>query len=89
MVLFQYVTDTSILGYNPRQARGWTSLILTLLLLGSMQLFSLGILGEYVGRLFEESKARPVYIVKRLVNLEQAEFGTGARANVARRAAGI
>ena len=75
VVLFQYVTNTSILGYNPRQARGWTSLILALLTLGSMQLFSLGILGEYVGRLFEESKRRPVYIVRRLVNVGEADGG--------------
>ena len=35
-----------------------------ILLLGSIQLFSIGIIGEYVGRTFEQSKDRPIYIAK-------------------------
>ena len=70
-VFVQYVTDWTIAGYNPRQARGWTSLILVLLFLGSAQLFSLGILGEYLSRLFEEAKDRPVYVVGLRVNLDE------------------
>ena len=68
--LFQYVTDTTILGYNPRQARGWTSLILSILMLGGFQLTAMGILGEYIGRLYEESKGRPIYLVDRQVNFD-------------------
>lgn len=70
LFFFQYVTDTTILGYNPRVARGWTSLILAVLFLAAVQLFGLGILGEYIGRLFEETKRRPIYIVRSLVNLD-------------------
>lgn len=62
-VFYQYVTNTTIFGYNPRQARGWTSLILSVLFLSGMQLFGMGILGEYLGRLFSETKGRPMYIV--------------------------
>jgi dolichol-phosphate mannosyltransferase len=68
LVLTQYVLDWTILGYNPRQARGWTSLMLVLLFLGSAQLVSIGILGEYIGRIFEEIKRRPVYVIDRRVN---------------------
>jgi dolichol-phosphate mannosyltransferase len=68
-VLVQYIADWTVFGYNPRQQRGWTSLMLVILLLASAQLFCLGILGEYVGRLFEEVKRRPVYLVGRTVNL--------------------
>lgn len=68
-VVFQYVSGWTIIGFNPRAARGWTSLIFTVLFLASVNLICLGILGEYVGRLFEEMKHRPVWIVSKVVNL--------------------
>ena len=43
--------------------RGFPTLIVVILLLGGLQLFSLGIIGEYVGRIFNESKHRPVYVI--------------------------
>lgn len=43
---------------------GYATIIVLILFLGSMQLFCIGIIGEYVGRTFEQSKQRPVYIVK-------------------------
>jgi glycosyltransferase involved in cell wall biosynthesis len=43
---------------------GWTSLMLVVLFLGSLQLLSLGILGEYVSKLYSESQRRPLYILK-------------------------
>ncbi|WP_260610322.1 glycosyltransferase family 2 protein [Streptomyces sp. WAC06614] len=42
---------------------GWTSLIITMLFFGAVQLFSLGLLGEYVARIFTAVQARPVYSV--------------------------
>ena len=59
------------MGYNPRNATGWTSLIITLLFTSGVQLFGMGLLGEYIGRIFEESKGRPPYIVGRLINLDR------------------
>ncbi|NRF70830.1 glycosyltransferase family 2 protein [Aquincola sp. S2] len=44
---------------------GWTTVIVSLLFLLGVQLVSIGILGEYVGRIFDEVKARPLYVVKR------------------------
>jgi polyisoprenyl-phosphate glycosyltransferase len=70
LTLIQYVFDLTIWEYNPRQQRGWTSLMLAVLLLSSAQLFCLGIIGEYVGRLFDEVKRRPVYMVGRTVNVD-------------------
>ena len=43
---------------------GWTTIVVSLMLFAGVQLISLGIVGEYVGRVFEEVKARPVYVVK-------------------------
>lgn len=69
LFLIQYLGDITIAGYNPRQARGWTSLILAILFLSGTQLFGLGVLGEYLGRIFEETKDRPMFIVDTAVNL--------------------
>jgi polyisoprenyl-phosphate glycosyltransferase len=49
---------------------GWTSLIMVVLLLGSTQLFVLGIIGEYLGRLYIESKRRPLFVIDTVYQLE-------------------
>ena len=43
---------------------GWTSLILLVTLIGGIQLFCIGILGEYIGRIYNHVKGRPMYIVE-------------------------
>ncbi len=52
---------------------GYATIIVLILLLGSMQLFCIGIIGEYVGRTFEQSKNRPVYIAKEILGEETEE----------------
>jgi polyisoprenyl-phosphate glycosyltransferase len=47
---------------------GWTSLIVTICVIGGSLLISIGILGEYVGKLYEQSKGRPLYLVARTLN---------------------
>ena len=49
---------------------GYATTIVLILLLGSIQLFCIGIIGEYVGRTFEQSKNRPVYIAKEYLTYE-------------------
>ena len=50
---------------------GYATIIVLILLLGSIQLFCIGIIGEYVGRTFEQSKNRPVYIAKEILTYEE------------------
>ncbi len=59
MMLF-YGIKTLVWG-DPVQ--GFTTLIVVTLFLGGVQLFSIGILGEYIGRIFNETKKRPTYLV--------------------------
>ena len=47
---------------------GYATIIVLILLLGSVQLFCIGIIGEYVGRTFEQTKNRPIYIAKEILN---------------------
>ena len=49
---------------------GYATIIVLILFLGGVQLFCLGIIGEYIGRTFEQSKNRPIYIAKEVLDYE-------------------
>ncbi|MEW8987118.1 MAG: glycosyltransferase family 2 protein [Bacillus sp. (in: firmicutes)] len=63
---------------------GWTSLITSIWLIGGLQLIALGLVGEYIGKIYKETKRRPKYIVdvdlfnlpvsRKLINMEGADY---------------
>jgi polyisoprenyl-phosphate glycosyltransferase len=65
-----------------RSIQGWTSLMLIVVILGAIQMFVLALLGEYIGRLYNEAKRRPLYIVQEVAGGEarEARLGYIARA---------
>jgi len=50
---------------------GWTSLIVTIVLFGGLQLIFIGILGEYIYRIFDEVKNRPLYLIREKIGFDQ------------------
>jgi dolichol-phosphate mannosyltransferase len=72
-----------VLGHNPP---GWTSLVVILLVLGGVQLFVLGIVGEYLGRIFDEVKHRPLFIVDKFhgwIEQDRHQYASHHQADVA------
>lgn len=63
---------------------GWTSLITSIWLIGGLQLIALGLVGEYIGKIYKETKRRPKYIIdvdlfnlpvsRKLINMEGADY---------------
>jgi dolichol-phosphate mannosyltransferase len=54
----------SMFGHAAADLPGWTGFVLLLILFGSFQLLLLGVLGEYIGRIYEETKGRPRWVVE-------------------------
>ncbi|MNN46662.1 hypothetical protein D3C81_1610510 [compost metagenome] len=49
---------------------GWASIMTAVTFLGGVQLLSISVLGEYIGRIYDESKGRPLYVIEKEVNME-------------------
>jgi dolichol-phosphate mannosyltransferase len=69
LVLILYIAWAWTAGHN---IQGWTSLMLVVVVLGAVQMFVLALMGEYIGRLYNEAKGRPLYIVQDIAGGEWA-----------------
>ena len=56
-----------IFGYTNAES-GWTSIMITIIFFGGIQLLTVGVLGQYIGILFDEVKERPEYIIDEVIN---------------------
>lgn len=77
LLLFLYI---AIGFFSGSAVAGWTSTMLVVVLLGAFQMFVLGMIGEYLGRLYVESKRRPLYLVADVVGPIQGHATLGYRA---------
>ena len=74
VVLILYIAYAWAIG---RTIPGWTSLLLIVVVIGAVQMFVLGLMGEYIGRLYNESKRRPLYIVQEVAGSERRDARLG------------
>ena len=63
LLLILYIAYAWLAGES---IQGWTSLMAVVLVLGAVQMFVLALMGEYIGRLYNEAKGRPLYIVQEI-----------------------
>ena len=72
-----------------KSPQGFTALLLVFTFLAGTLLFFLGIIGEYVGRVYEEVKARPLYVVEKIIgNAAANRFNSSASSNTRRVSSG-
>lgn len=60
--------------FSGNTVSGWTSLIVSIWTLGSLQLISIGIIGEYIGKTYLETKHRPKYIIEDMLEKEKSDL---------------
>ena len=65
LVMLLYALVSKLMGHT---SAGWTSLMGSIWLIGGIQLLSLGVVGEYVGKIYKETKHRPRFIIESVLN---------------------
>jgi dolichol-phosphate mannosyltransferase len=76
VLLILYIAYAWLAGRN---IPGWTSLMLVVVVLGAVQMFVLALMGEYIGRLYNEAKRRPLYVVQEVAGGERPPEQVGTR----------
>jgi len=65
------VFNLGFLGSYSSQSQGFTTIVVIMLLLGSLQILAIGVIGQYISRIYQEVKSRPSYIVKEFISNEK------------------
>ena len=68
LLILQNIFAIEILGYAPDDVPGYTSIIVSLFFVSGVQLFAIGIIGEYISRIFLEIKNRPSYLIREIID---------------------
>jgi glycosyltransferase involved in cell wall biosynthesis len=76
MLYLAYILHT-LFAHPGRIVQGWSSLIIVVLILSGVQIIFIGLIGEYVARIFEEAKGRPLYLFKQRPRDEERTAGPG------------
>lgn len=58
--------------FSGKTVEGWTTIVVLILLIGGIQMVTLGVVGEYIARIYDESKNRPLYVIKETVTAENS-----------------
>lgn len=82
LLLLLYVFVYHFVGYT---VSGWTSLAVIVLALGSVQLLVAGVMGEYLGRLYMQSKGRPLFVIQEIVSSPDLSAAADRREKAAER----
>jgi dolichol-phosphate mannosyltransferase len=67
----------------PGLVKGWASMVIAVLFLDGVQLICMGIIGEYVGRIYGETKRRPLYVVQEKMGFASQNAGLKFRVKTA------
>lgn len=80
LIAFAYACSVIVQKFMGYTVQGWATIMVGLLFLGGVQLICLGILGEYIGRIFNETKGRPLYIIDHETRSDRPRYSLPDRA---------
>ena len=73
VLLLWKIFDFKMFGHYPAEVPGWTSIVCLVLFMGGMQFLILGVMGEFIGRIYNEVKQRPRWIIREALGINTAD----------------
>ncbi len=71
IVILWKIFNFHLLGHYPSEVPGWTSIVCLILFMGGIQFLILGVMGEFIGRIYNEVKLRPRWIIRETLGIER------------------
>jgi len=66
--LIYRIFNLEFMGSYSSESQGFTTLVVLILLIGGLQILTVGIIGQYISRIYQEVKSRPSYVIKKIIN---------------------